>query len=99
MKSNIFKYLFIVFVILIVIVAVFIIKKNEKKGETKEETTSSESKEVVREIKLGMAQCDTLNPLLTKNKNVQEITRLVYEPLVDISSDYKATPVLAKEWG
>ncbi len=98
MKSNIFKYLFIVFVILIVIVAVFIIKKNEKKGETKEETTSSESKEVVREIKLGMAQCDTLNPLLTKNKNVQEITRLVYEPLVDISSDYKATPVLAKEW-
>ena len=89
MKSNIFKYIFIIFVIIIVVVAFFVIRNNESEQETREETTSTE-KEIIRQIRLGIAQCDTLNPLLTTNKNVQDITKLIYEPLVDISSDYKA---------
>ena len=97
MKSNIFKYIFIIFVVIIVIVAFFVIRNNESKQETQEETTNT-SEEIVREIRLGIAQCDTLNPLLTTNKNVQDITKLVFEPLVDVSSDYKATPALATEW-
>lgn len=98
MKSNIFKYLFIMFVIIIVIVAFVIIKNNEKEQQTEEEASTGTSQEIVREIRVGIAQCDTLNPLLTNNKNVQDITKLIFEPLVDISSDYKATPVLATEW-
>ena len=97
MKSNVFKYIFIIFVIIIVIVAFFVIRNNENEQQTEEETTSVDE-EIVREIRLGIAQCDTLNPLLTNNKNVQDITKLIYEPLVDISSDYKATPALATEW-
>lgn len=98
MKSNIFKYIFIIFVIIIVVIAFFVIRNNESNGETEEETIATENQEIVKEIRLGIAQCDTLNPLLTTNKNVQDITKLIYEPLVDISSDYKATPMLAKEW-
>ena len=98
MKSNIFKYLFIIFVIIIVVIAFFIIRSNENEQESEEETSATNNQEIVREIRLGIAQCDTLNPLLTTNKNVQDITKLIYEPLVDISSDYKATPALATEW-
>ncbi len=98
MKSNIFKYIFIIFVIIIVIVAFFVIRNNENEQQAGEETATNTNEEIVKEIRLGMAQCDTLNPLLTTNKNVQDITKLVYEPLVDISSDYKATPALATEW-
>ena len=98
MKSNIFKYIFIIFVIIIVIVAFFVIRNNENEQQAEEDTSANTNEEIVREIRLGMAQCDTLNPLLTTNKNVQDITKLVYEPLVDISSDYKATPALATEW-
>ena len=98
MKSNIFKYVFIIFVIIIVIVAFFVIRSNENEQETQNETEASENQEIAREIRLGVAQYDTLHPLLTNNKNVQDITKLIYEPLVDISSDYKATPVLATEW-
>ena len=97
MKSNVFKYIFIIFVIIIVIVAFFVIRNNENEQQTEEETTSVEE-EIVREIRLGIAQYDTLNPLLTNNKNVQNVTKLIYESLVDISSDYKATPALATEW-
>ena len=54
--------------------------------------------EKIREIKLGIAQMDTMNPILSNNKNVQNITKLIYEPLVNLTSDYKAEPCLAKEW-
>ncbi len=41
---------------------------------------------------------DTINPILSNNKNVQDITKLIYDPLVTLTSDYKAEPSLAKEW-
>ena len=41
---------------------------------------------------------DNINPILSNNKNVQDITKLIYEPLITLTSDYKATPCLAKEW-
>lgn len=41
---------------------------------------------------------DTINPILSKNKNVQDITKLIYEPLVTLNPEYKATACLAKEW-
>ncbi len=39
-----------------------------------------------------------MNPILTNNKNVQNISKLIYDPLVTLTSDYKAEPCLAKEW-
>ena len=41
---------------------------------------------------------DTINPILSNNKNVQDISKLIYEPLVNITTDYKAEPCLATEW-
>ncbi len=98
MKSSIFKYVFIIFVIIIMVIAFFVIKNNESKQQAESETSETNNQDIVREIRLGIAQCDTLNPLMTNNKNVQDITKLIYEPLVDISSDYKAIPTLATEW-
>lgn len=45
-----------------------------------------------------MLGLDTMNPILTNNKNVQNISKLIYDPLVTLTSDYKAEPCLAKEW-
>ncbi len=98
MKSNFFKYIFIIFVILIVVIAFFIINRQDK--EIEQNTVNSESTEQkqIKDIRLGVAQFDTINPLLTKNKNLQDITKLIFEPLVDLSQDYKAIPALATEW-
>lgn len=41
---------------------------------------------------------DTINPILSQNKNVQDITKLIFEPLITLTSDYKAELCLAKEW-
>ena len=99
MKSNWIKYLFIIFIIIILIFAVYKIKKDEQIKKQEEEYTSSNNQDSkTKEIKLGIANLDTMNPILSKNKNVKDITKLVYEPLVNLTSDYKAEACLAKEW-
>lgn len=39
-----------------------------------------------------------MNPILSKNKNIQDIAKLIYDPLVTLTADYKAEPALATEW-
>ena len=98
MKSNIFKYLFIIFVIGIIIFAVLKIKKDEGQANQVQPSQKTEEEEQIKEIKLGIASFDTINPILSNNKNVQDISKLIYEPLVTLGVDYKAIPCLAKEW-
>lgn len=97
MKSKYFKYVFIAFAIAIMIFAVVKIKKDEqKKEEVPYETTQEETPEVT-ELKLGVALFDSINPILSKNKNVQNISKIIFEPLVTLTSDYKIDMCLAKE--
>ena len=98
MRSNWFKYVFIIVVIIIIVFAVFKIRIDEQQNEYQNNETSNVQKEKVKEIKLGMTQLDTMNPILSNNKNIQDISKLIFDPLVTLSSDYKAEPCLATEW-
>lgn len=97
MKSNRFKYFFIIFIIILIIFAIYKIRKDEEENQLEQSQVSSQQ-EKITEIKLGVAELDTMNPLLTNNKNVQNISKLIYDPLVTVASDYKAEPCLAIEW-
>ena len=96
MKSNWIKYVFIIFIILILGFSIYKIKQDEH--EEQGESTTNKQQETIKELKLGIAGLDTINPILSKNKNVQDISKLIYEPLVNLTSDYKAEACLAKEW-
>ena len=98
MRSNWFKYVFIIVVIIIIVFAIFKIRIDEQQNEYQNNETSNVEKEKVKEIKLGMTQLDTMNPILSNNKNIQDISKLIFDPLVTLSSDYKAEPCLATEW-
>lgn len=41
---------------------------------------------------------DSINPIFSNNKNVQDITKLIYDPLVTLTADYKIEACLATEW-
>ena len=97
MKSNFFKYIFAIFVIGIMIFAIYKIKSQEEKEEQEHTQVSTEQTKTT-EIKLGIASLDSTNPILSKNKNVQDISKLIYEPLINLSQDYKPEACLAKEW-
>ena len=97
MKSKYFKYVFVAFAIAIMIFAVVKIKNDEqKKEETPKEAIQDEKPEVT-ELKLGVALFDSINPILSKNKNVQNISKIIFEPLITLTSDYKIEMCLAKE--
>ena len=98
MKSNWFKYVFIVFIIIILVISIFIIKRNEKEKEQAMQYENSNKEEKVKEITLAIASLDTMNPILSNNKNVQDISKLIYDPLITLTTDYKVQACLAKEW-
>ena len=98
MKSNWIKYVFIIFIVAILIFAIVKIRKDEENNRQEQENYAGNQEEKDTEIRLGIANFDTINPILSNNKNVQDIYKLIYEPLVNLSSDYKAEPCLAKEW-
>ena len=50
---------------------------------------SKDEEEITKEITLGVAEFDTMNPILSQNKHIQEISRIIFEPLLEIDKDYK----------
>lgn len=97
MKSNVIKYIFIVFIIAIIIAVVY--KQNKSGGnDVEEQPVAGVEEEIVKEITLGIASFDTINPILSQNKQVQEISRIIYEPLFELDSEYKLKKCLARDW-
>lgn len=99
MRNNIFGYIFILFA---VVMAGFAIYKVSTQNENKNNAGYSESSTIQQldkgtEITLAISELDTINPIITKNKKVQDIDKLIYEPLIDITEDYKLKYTLALE--
>lgn len=99
MKSNIVKYIFIIFIIATIVAVIYKVKNDSKQEQEQEPTTSSTvEEEIVKEITLGVAEFDTINPILSQNKHIQEISRIIYEPLFELDEEYKLQKCLAKDW-
>lgn len=99
LKNNFIKYIFILFIIVIVVAVVY--KSNQSDEVPKQEPIASqqeEEEEIVKEATLGIAELDTMNPILSQNKHVQEISRIIFEPLFELDEQYKLQKCLAKDW-
>ena len=98
MKSNFAKYIFIIFIIGITLFVAYKLNEEKKNTTNDEQTNIVKEDDIGKEIKLGIAEFDTINPLLSKNKQVQEITKIIYEPMLQLTSEYKLEKCLAKDW-
>ena len=106
MKSNnrnIFKYIFILVVISLIAGAIYILyyssnkKQVAKEGTVTDVNETSDDVSISKNIKMGISDYDTMNPLLTKNREIANIDKLICEPLVNITSDYHTENCLAKQ--
>ena len=97
-SGNIIKYIFIVFVIgLICFTAyTFVKNKREEVGAAELDQTSKTSN-IQTDLRLAIAGFDTINPIISTNRNVQEISKIIFEPLVTLDSSFKKEYCLAKE--
>ncbi len=99
MKSNVTKYLFIIIVISLLITAGYYIYHTQKPKEEKVLPQETEEEiEIITNLRLPVVAFDTINPILSKNQNIQDISRLIYEPLLTITSDNRIELCLDKEW-
>ncbi len=95
--NNILKYIFMIIVIGCISFGIYKMSQNDKKeaNETIDQTSTVTT--IQTDLRLAVCNFDTINPLLTNNRNVQEISKIIYEPLVTLSGDYKMQYCLADE--
>ena len=97
-KINIFKYIFIIVIIILAIVTYSIYKKDKSDPEKKSVAQETEdTTNVVKELRLAISQMDTINPIISQNKHVQEISKIVFDSLIELKEDYSKEYALATE--
>ena len=97
-NNNVFKYIFIVFIIALIIGTAYVLyNQNIQSNEIEEENVTGEATiEMLDSLTMGLCNYDTMNPLLTNNKEIINISKIIFEPLLNITSDYKLEYCLAK---
>ena len=98
MRSNIIKYIFIIFAIFIIGFAIYKIgfdKENEPIAETNTVQTAQDKESV---LNIGISDFDNINPLITKNEDIISLSTILYEPLLKLSESYEIELGLAAEW-
>ena len=74
MNNDIFKYIFAVVVIVLIGYTLYIIVQNRVDvSEISLDQTSTQTN-IQTDLRLSISELDTFNPLLTNNRNVQEIS-------------------------
>ena len=94
MKQGVFKYIFVLgFIILLIITYVVFYSKDTSTNKIKDKVSTTSN--LITNLRLGIAELDTLNPILTNNKNVKEVSKIIYDPLITINDNYGLEFVLA----
>lgn len=97
MSLKYFKNIFISVIIFLIIAGIYIIYIKDDGNENDKQAKIKETK-MSKEITFGITEFDTINPILTKSLEIQQITKLIYEPLINITEDFNVEPCLAEEW-
>lgn len=96
MKANAFRIIFFTIVIVLIILAVYIVYRDKKTEKIVTNAKKTDIK-VDKEINIGICNFDKINPVLTQNKDVQYIDKLIFNSLVNVSKDFKIESDLAQE--
>ena len=97
MKLKYFKNIFIVTIILLILAGIYIIYIKRGPAKNNLETQGKETN-IIKEFSIGVTDFDTINPILSKNLEIQYLNKLIYEPLVNITRDFNVEPSIAEEW-
>ena len=98
MKINFGKYIFIIIVSILIIISLYVYYESQEKNSNHAlNHIENKQKEYSNILNLAICNFDTINPLITKNKDVINISKLIFEPLIGLDENYKIEYVLAKE--
>lgn len=99
MRGISFKAIFIILIIILLIIAIYnnFLKRDKENIVVSEFQSNISDKIISTDMRIGIMEFDNMNPILSNNKNVQDISRLIFDPLFTLNEDYKLEGVLAQE--
>ena len=99
MKVNKIKVFICLLVILCIIGGViYFVYANNQEDKQENVEVKYETVNMITNFRLGVSSFDSINPHITQNKDILQIDSLIFEPLLEITQNYKITTCLAKEW-
>ena len=98
MKTNIGKYIFITIVLILIFSSLYIFFANKKAEDTGIENKNNISEtQYSKTLNIAIYNFDSINPILSQNKDVINISKLIFQPLIELDENYKIQFKLAKE--
>lgn len=97
MKEKNFRIIFFTIIIILIFFAIYLIIKNKNTMASDIKIKIKEN-QISNEITIGITGFDTINPILSNNQDIQYISKLIYEPLINIGQDFRLESNLATEW-
>lgn len=97
MKANAMKYIFFTIVILMIGLAIYFLYIDGKENVYAIENNELQI-DIDEEFNIGISEYDTINPILSNNRDVQYISKLIFDSLIDITYDFKIHNNLAQEF-
>lgn len=98
MKAHHSKLIIFFIIFILIVYAVYHIFFNNKSIKIADEETQKKETFITNNIRIGIVDFDVINPILSSNRNVQEISKLIFEPLINLTEDFRLQACLAKEW-
>lgn len=97
MKEKNFRIIFFTIIIALIIFSIYYIIKTKTTKASDIKVQKAEYN-ISHQIIMGITDYDTINPIVSKNQDIQYISKLIYEPIINIGQDFKLEPGLAEEW-
>lgn len=97
MGKSVFKYIFVIVVLILGFYTTYKLIKEDSLNENEALDQTSKVSTIQKDLRLAIAEMDTMNPILSNNRNVQEISKIIFEPLVTLNENYKLEYCLATE--
>ena len=95
LKTNIMKYIFFTVVIFMIGLAIYFLYMDGKENVYAIENIELQIN-MVEKLNIGISEYDTINPILSNNRDIQYITKLIFDSLIDITYDFKTQNNLAQ---
>lgn len=96
-KTNGVKILFYTIIVILIILSIYIIYGRKGK-ETVVVDSRKKENSISYDFSIGITGYDTINPILSKNKDSQYVSKLIYNSILTIDENFKISGDLAKEY-
>ena len=98
---NGLRYVFVIIVIALIGFAawsLYTIPEDDNQQKEKQIAYEEIQPEIITNMRFGITDYDTMNPLLSKNKNIQFYDKLIFESLLTVEQDFSLGLGLATEY-